>query len=264
MVKVRSIKMKFDQYIEFEYLSIKERYGISLIALLAIILYTPLFPLEVQSISLSLFVLVSIFQLIAFIFRLMQKRRYNKMYNWYLFTVLLFIILFISTVLINIYFGNSNILLMLLAIASILLLSVLSFQSVKTVISYLFHWHLKKVFPDERIKQPITRASLKKLSKYIDIEKQRIYLIVQYGENLILYGFLTYFTLWVVKVYDFPDVPLLHQLQGYLRDWTAINFSILLSLFSILLALLTICLPVQTRIIEEAEKRLAEKYGEFR
>jgi hypothetical protein len=120
------------------------------------------------------------------------------------------------------------------------------------------------VFPDERVKEPITRASLKKLSKYIDIEKQRIYLIVQYGEKLILYGFSAYFILWVVKTYDFQDVPLLYQIQDYVRGWQAIDFSILLSLFSILLALLTICWPIQSRIIEEAEKRLAEKFGESR
>lgn len=149
------------------------------------------------------------------------------------------------------------------AICWIIIFFIMGLLNSKITAKYLFYWCLKSIFPFEGEEIIQTEFSLKKLSPYISLEKQKAYLIISYGTNFIIYGIYTYLCLLTFKFAKFTDMPVFEIVQSYLINWSFINLSNAIELFPIFLvflALLTICIPAQQGIVREANQEVLERF----
>lgn len=255
--------LKFNEKIKslsgIEFLSNIELLSIFLKALFVFIICVPFSSEIVRSIMMLLVFFMAFVQLIVFSYR-SPNIEYPKKFKVYLIVVLLFLISFFS---LAFYLSKGqllNIYIEIAAICWVFFFFIIGLINFRMAAKYLFYWRLKRIFPFEGEKKNQTEFSLKKLSPHISLEKQKAYLIISFGTNIIIYGFYTYFCLLAFKLAKFTDIPVLEKVQSYLINWSFINSSNAIGLFSIVLALLTICVPAQQRIVREANQEVMERF----
>lgn len=242
-----------------DFLSSIELWTIFLQTILLFLICVTLFPEDFRSYIMLLLLLLSLVQLVGFSVR-RKKFNYTKNFKSYLILVFSHLFLFLlggtylyKTQLLTIFIE-------IIAVGWVILFFTIGLINFKMSARYLFYWRLKKNFPSEGDEKHQIEVSLKKLSPYISLEKQKAYLIINYGMNFIVYGFYIYLCLLIFKFTEFNATPVLEKVQTYLINWSFINGSNTIGLFSIFLALLTICVPVQQRIVGEAEKEMLERF----
>lgn len=258
--KVPKSKNKLKILCGIEFLSNLELWNIFLQSFFIIIICIPFISGDIRYIVMLLLIITFILQLVIFCFR-WKKFNYIAIFKIYL--VLLFLILLVGLGLIMILslMQQVNIFIEIVAICWMIIFFIIGFLNFKITVKFLFYWRMKKVFPYEGENPTQIEISLKKLSPYISLEKQKAYLMISYGINLIVYGFYTYFCFLVFKSWIFTEVPVLKKIQAYIFNWNFINSSNAIGLFSIFLALLSICVPAQQKIVREAEKEMLAKYN---
>lgn|GEM_PF-4122634 len=227
--------------------------------IIVLLICVPIFHEGLRSNMMISFLILGFVLLVVFSVR-RTKFNYNTKFKVYLILELIHLILFIGIVVYFYKIQEMTNFIEFTAIGWIILFFIIGLINFKMTTKFLFYWRLKRVFPSEGDEKYEIEVSLKKLAPYISLEKQKGYLIINYGMNGIIYGFYMYLCLLIFKNADFNTSPLLEKIQSYLVSWTFINVSNTIGLFSIFLALLTICIPVQHKIVQEAEKEMIERF----
>ncbi|MGE7811222.1 hypothetical protein [Lysinibacillus capsici] len=198
-------------------------------------------------------------QLVGFAIRRI-KFNYTKKFKLYLILVFVFLSLFTGLVTSLNYLHELNIFIEIAAVSWVIIFCIIGFFNFNITIKFLFYWRLKKIFPFEGEDSTQREITLKKLSPFISLEKQKVYLIIRYGMNFIVYGFYMYLCVFIFKISNFT-APVLEKIQSHINLWSFINASNAVGLFSILLAILTICVPAQQKIVREAEREMMKRYN---
>lgn len=257
--KVLKLENKIKRLSGLNFLSSIELWILFLQTILLLLICVPIFQERFGSSIMMLFLFLSLVLLVEFSIRRV-KFNYTTKFKLYLILVFSHLILFIGLV---IYFYKIQIMTIFIeftAISWLILFFIIGLINFKMTAKFLFYWHLKRVFPSEGDEKYEIEVSLKKLSPYISLEKQKGYLMISYGMNVIIYGFYIYLCLLIFKIAEFNTTPVLEKIQSYLVNWTFINASNTIGLFSIFIALLTICVPVRQRIVRDAEKEMVERF----
>lgn len=243
-----------------DFLSKVELRSIFLQTIIFILLFMPFIQESFNSdIMFMVFLFLSLVQIVVFPIR---RTKYNYIQNYKIYLVLVLSHLLLFSGVVSFLYRTKSFTLFTEIIAAGWLILFFSIGLINFKISakYLFYWRLKKTFPYEGDEIDEVEVSLKKLSPYISLEKQKAYVIIKSGMTIIIYGFYIYLCLFIFRMADFNSIPVLEKIQTHFNNWNFINISNTIGLFSIFLALLTICVPVQQRIIREAEKEMLEKY----
>lgn len=227
--------------------------------IILLLICVPIFHEGLRSNMMISFLILGFVLLVVFSVR-RTKFNYTTKFKVYLILECIHLILFIGIVFYFYKIQEMTNLIEFTAIGWIILFFIIGLINFKMTTKFLFYWRLKRVFPSEGDDKYEIEVSLKKLSPYISLEKQKGYLIISYGMNGIIYGFYMYLCLLIFKNADFNTSPLLEKIQSYLVNWAFINISNTIGLFSIFLALLTICIPVQQKIVREAEKERIKSF----
>ena len=257
--KVLKLENKIKRLSGLNFLSSIELWILFLQTILLLLICVPIFQERFGSSIMMLFLFLSLVLLVEFSIRRV-KFNYTTKFKLYLILVFSHLILFIGLV---IYFYKKKIMTIFIeftAISWLILFFIIGLINFKMTAKFLFYWHLKRVFPSEGDEKYEIEVSLEKLSPYISLEKQKGYLMISYGMNVIIYGFYIYLCLLIFKIAEFNTTPVLEKIQSYLVNWTFINASNTIGLFSIFIALLTICVPVRQRIVRDAEKEMVERF----
>ncbi|QFG00407.1 hypothetical protein PB01_17240 [Psychrobacillus glaciei] len=242
-----------------EFLSNLELWNVLLQAFFVIIVCIPFITVDIRYIVMLLLVITFILQLAVFCFRC---KKFNYIATFKIYLALLFLILVVfGLIIILSLMQQVNIFIEIVTACWMIIFFIIGFLVIKITVKFLFYWRMKKVFPFEGKNPAQIEISLKKLSPYISLEKQKAYLMISYGINLIVYVFYIYFCFLVFKLSIFTEVPVLKKVQAYIVNWSFINSSNAIGLFSIFIALVTICVPAQQKIVREAEKEMLEKYN---
>ncbi|MGB5946212.1 hypothetical protein [Paenisporosarcina sp.] len=260
--KVLKLEKKIKRLSGVDFLSNIELWTIFLQSILFFLIFVTLFQEDFRSHMMLLLLFLGLVQLVGFSIR-RKKSNYTKKFKIYLIFVLSYLFLFLGVVTYLYKTQSLTIFIEIITVGWIILFFTIGLINFKMSARYLFYWRLKKTFPSEGDKKYRVEVSLKKLSPYISLEKQKAYLIINYGLNFITYGFYIYLCLLIFKINEFNAIPVLEKVQNYLTNWNFINASNTIGLFSIFLALLTICVPVQQRIVGEAEKEMFEEFEVF-
>lgn len=255
-------KNKIKMLCGIEFLSNLELWNVFLQALFVIIVCIPFITIDIRYIVILLLVVTFILQLSIFGFRC-KKFNYNAIFKIYLALLFLILVVFGFLMILSLMHQVNIFFIEIVLVCWIIIFFIIGFLVIKISAKFLFYWRMKKVFPYEGENSAQIEISLKKLSPYISLEKQKVYLMLSYGINLIVYGFYMYFCFLVFKLSIFNEVPVLKKVQAYIVNWSFINSSNAIGLFSILLAIVTICVPAQQKIVREAEKEMLEKYNNF-
>jgi hypothetical protein len=187
----------------------------------------------------------------------MRKNPYN-----YLLLLILLLLSFIDIFLI--YIINNPIIFsygLIFPLFSYLYISgILVFYSVDV----FFIFCLKRIFPyeGELQKNQANEIGLKKLSKFIDLDMQKLYLSLSLI-NIILYLLLVIFLmLLVIKHVNGGEFGMIEVLSIWVQKQDYITLFNALSLLSLLIAIYTITIPAQGRIIKDAKRKFLDKYRE--
>lgn len=241
------------------FLSNLELIIIFLQTLLLLLICVPIFQEGFRSNMIMLFIFLDFVLLVVFSIR-RRKFNYTIKFKIYLALDFIHIILLIGIMICFYKMQEIANVIEFTVIAWIILFFIIGLINFKMTIKFLFYWRLKRVFPAEADEKYEIEVTLKKMSPYISLEKQKGYLMIRYGMKGIIYGFYIYLCLLIFKNAEFNAIPLLEKIQSYLVNWNFINVSNAIGLYSIFLALLTICIPAQQKIVRDAEKEMVERF----
>lgn len=257
---LKKIHFKVLELIKFDFLSRTEFILIFLQAATLIFISLPFFSEEARVYALISFSSLSLIKIIIYCFRRTSSNYSMKyLYMLCMYMIQLVLIIFIGLLLIR--FEIPSILTNILSIAFLVILSIIGFFNLTIVIKYIFYRKLKYVFPTHADSENFTNLKLKNLAPFMSIEKQGAYLILHYGINITIYGFYLYICLLAFKSVDFSTWPLFNHVHRYVQNWSFINLSNLIGLSSIFLAILTICIPIQRKILSEAEGKYTSAFN---
>lgn len=259
IIKVLELEKKIKRLSGVDYLSNIELWTIFFQTILLFLICVPLFQEDFRAIMMLLLLFLGLVQIIGFSIR-RKKFNYTLNFKVYLLLVLFHLFLFLGVVIYLYKTQSLTIFIEIIAVGWVIIFFTIGIINFKMSAKYFFYWHLKKIFPSEGDEKYQKEVSLKKLSPYISLEKQKAYLIINYGMNLIIYGFYIYLCLLIYKIAEFNSIPVLEKVQTHLIKWSFINASNTIGLFSIFLAIITICVPVLQRIVREAEKEMMERF----
>lgn len=244
-----------------EFLSKTELILIFLQATALLLISFPLLSEEIRVYALTSYLSISLVKILIYCSR-RTSSNYNMKYLILLVLYIVQILVFICITVLLVKFKTSTTLQSILVISSLSLFSIIGFLNLTIVLKYIFYRHLKRVFPIHGEQEHFVPIKLKNLAPFMSIEKQGTYLVLQYGIHITIYGFYLYICLLAFKSVDFSTWLLFDQVHTYTKSWSFINSSNLIGLFSIFLAILTICLPIQRKIISEAEIKYMSKFND--
>lgn len=227
--------------------------------LIVLLVSTSLFLEGIRSVTILLVTIIIFIQLFIFYSR-HKKIFYSGKYKSYIIVSFLQIFLFISFIFSLYRMQSLNLYIEIIGICWLICLFIMSYINFSFPLKMLFYWRLKSVFPFEGKEKQSLEFSLKKLSPYISIEKQKAYFIISYGTRTIFYGFYFYLCLVILKNANFTAIPQFADMQFYLINMSFINTSNTIGLLSIFIALLTLAVPAQQKIVREAEENLMKRF----
>lgn len=250
------------ELIKFDFLSRTELILIFLQATTLILISLPFLSGDIRVYALLSFLSISLIKITIYFVR-RTSSNYNTTYSnmMGMYVIHIALIVFIGIFLIR--YKEPSVLTNILSIAILVILSIIGFLNLTIVIKYIFYWKLKNVFPTHGDPEHFTNIKLKNLAPFMSIEKQGAYLVLHYGINITTYGFYLYICLLAFKSVDFSTWPLFNHVHKFVQDWSIINFSNLIGLSSIFLAILTICIPIQRKILSEAESKYTAAFNLF-
>lgn len=133
------------------------------------------------------------------------------------------------------------------------------------LLNIVYIFCLKMMFPYEKSgdeKQGIN-ISRKKLSKYIDLEKQKVYFNIVLINGAIYFFFVIFFIILFIR--HIPNgsgiVPIVFSNWLAKQEWASFSNSI--GVISLLITFYSITIPAQNRIINEARERYKERYKDY-
>lgn len=255
MKKIHSTVLKLTR---LDFLSKTELVLIFLQAAALILISVPIISGEIRVYALLIILSISLIKITIFFFRCTFSN-YNMKYKILLVLYVVQIFLFIYLIVVLARIETSIFLQNILTVSVLILLSIIGFLNLTIVIKYGFYWHLKRIFPTHGDQDHFVSIKLKNLAPLMSLEKQGTYLVLHYGIHITIYGFYLYVCLLAFKSLDFASWPLFEQVHAYIKNWAFINSSNLIGLFSIFLAILTICIPIQRKILSEAEMKYISK-----
>lgn len=213
----------------------------------------------IRSITILLVTIIVFVQLFIFFLRY-KKVVYSGKYKFYVSVGFLHISLFISFIFSFYNMQSLNFFIEIIGICWLIFFFIMHYMNLSFTFKLVFYWHLKSVFPFEGNEKPSIEFTLKKLSPYISIEKQKAYLFLNYGSNTIFFVFYFYLCLLILKNANFTAIPEFANMQLYLINISVINTSNTIGLVSIFIALITLAIPAQQKILREAEENLIKRF----
>ena len=109
----------------------------------------------------------------------------------------------------------------------------------------------------------VDELSHKNLSKYMDLDKQKIYFSISLI-NFLIYLLLVFFgMLLYIKYIVGEHLQIIEAFSSWVKSKDWITFFNGISLLSLIIAIFTLTFPVQNKIINEAKNRYRDKYKEY-
>lgn len=133
------------------------------------------------------------------------------------------------------------------------------------IINYIYTFGLKKMFPYERevnVKK-VDELSLKKLSKYIDLDNQKLYFSTTMINTVVYLAFVFFGMLLLIKHLNGEQLIIIRNFSAWVKNQDSITLFNWVSLFSLMIAVYTITFSAQRKIINEAKQRYSEKRKEY-
>lgn len=257
---MKKIHLTVLELTKLEFLSKTELVLIFLQAAALLLVSFPFLSEEIRVYALISFLSISLFKVVIYFYR-RASSNYNINYLVLMVLYVIQILLFICITVLLTRFETSTILQNIITISTLGLFGIIGFLNLTIVIKYGFYWHLKRIFPTHGDQEHFVNIKLKNLAPFMSLEKQGTYLVLHYGINITIYCFYLYVCLLAFKSLDFSSWPLFYQVHTYTQNWSIINFSNMIGLFSIFLAILTICIPIQRKILSEAETKYTSKFN---
>ena len=132
------------------------------------------------------------------------------------------------------------------------------------LINIIFIFGLKSMFPEEgEIEKKDYIISFKKLSKYIDLDKQKLYFSLTLINALIYMLFVIFIMLLFIKHINFVQIGIIEKFSIWVKKQDYFTLFNGISLFSLLIAIYTLTIPAQRKIIKEAKVKYIERYKEY-
>ncbi|TYS69754.1 hypothetical protein FZC76_05835 [Sutcliffiella horikoshii] len=214
----------------------------------------------------------SIFRIVAFvmlmcsiIFLIFKKRVNSETRNYpYNYPVLLYLLCITFIIVFVISFYKDSIIfsygLTIPLFAYLYIIGIILFY----VLNIIFIVLLKMMFPQEgeMIKKESNIISLKKLSKYIDIDTQKIFLSLSLINVFLYLFFILFAMLLVIKHIDSEQIGSIENLSIWVKRQEFVTFFNGISILSLMIGIYTITFPAQSKIINEARLKLQERFKE--
>ena len=161
-------------------------------------------------------------------------------------------------------FNNSEILGYAIAVDLFLYGFIGSFIIIN-LLNIVYIFCLKRMFPYEKRddKKQKINVSRKKLSEYIDLEKQKVYFNIVLINAAIYFFFVIFFIILLIRHIPIGSgtIPLVFSNWLEKQEWA--NFSNSIGVISLLITFYSITIPAQNRIINEARERYKERYKDY-
>ena len=133
------------------------------------------------------------------------------------------------------------------------------------LINVLYIYGLKKMFPHEgevNMRQE-DELSQKKLSKYMDLDNQKIYFSITLINFFIYLSLVFFCMLLYIKYIDGEHLKIIEAFSSWVKNKDSITFFNGISLLSLMIAIFTLTFSAQNKIIKEAKNRYRDKYKEY-
>ena len=133
------------------------------------------------------------------------------------------------------------------------------------LLNLIYIYLLKKVFPQEgeMKKNQFDKISLKKLSSYIDLEKQKLYFSLGLINTTIYLLFVFYVMLFLIKVINANQMGIIESFSYWVKDQEWLSMFNGISVLSLLIAIYTITFAAQNNILKEAKEKYRNKYLDY-
>ncbi|WP_301110031.1 hypothetical protein [Sporosarcina sp.] len=133
------------------------------------------------------------------------------------------------------------------------------------LINLIFIYGLKKMFPHElkvNVRQE-NGLSLKKLSRYIDLDRQKLYFSISLINFIIYLVFIFFGMLLFIKYQNEDQLIKIRRFSTWVKNEDSITLFNGVSLFSLMIAVYTVTFSAQRKIIDEAENRYSEERKKY-
>ncbi|MBD8032926.1 hypothetical protein [Solibacillus merdavium] len=238
-----------------------------LLTFLIVFIFTPLIIKIVNNLfndALLILILIPIISVVIFLIIIWKREKGTKKYptNYWL---ILFLLLFsYMDLLIIILINNPNLTIYGLVIASFLYLYIFGILFYYFM-NFLFMFRIKKMFPSEADieKNQVDDMSLKKLSKYIDIDNQKMYYSLSLINFAIYMGVVYFGMLLLIKNFTDEKGSVFEQFSSWVKEQEYVTLFNGIAIFSLLITIYNITIPIQKRIIKNAREKVIEKNKEY-
>lgn len=191
-----------------------------------------------------------------------EKRTRKYPYNYFILLSLLllsFIDIFMLTLINNpivLSYGIITVIFAYLYISGLLIYYFLNF---------IFTIGVKKMFPQEgdTKKRQVDEVSLKKLSKYIDLDKQKLYFSLNLINLLIYLIFVFFGMLFLIKHFNVEHMSIIQTFSLWVKKQEYLTLFNGVALLSLMITIYTVTYPIQNKIIKEAKEKFIEKNKEY-
>lgn len=132
-------------------------------------------------------------------------------------------------------------------------------------LNFIFIIGVKKMFPQEgdTEKRQVDVVSLKKLSKYIDLDKQKLYFSLTLINLLIYFIFVFFGMLFLIKHFNVEHMSIIQSFSLWVKKQEYVTLFNGVALLSLMITIYTVTYPIQNKIIKEAREKFIEKNKEY-
>lgn len=209
-------------------------------------------------------ILIPIISAVFYLILIWKRENGTKKYptNYWL---ILFLLLFSHMdLLIIILINNPSLIIYGLVIAFFLYLYIFGILCYY-FINFIFMFRIKTMFPYEAdlMKNQVDFMSLKKLSKYIDIDNQKMYYSLSLINFAIYIGFVYFGMLLLIKNFTNEHDSVFEQFSSWVKGQEYVTLFNGIAIFSLLITIYNITMPIQRRILRDARERVIEKNKEY-
>lgn len=132
-------------------------------------------------------------------------------------------------------------------------------------LNFIFIIGVKKMFPQEgdAEKRQVDVVSFKKLSKYIDLDKQKLYFSLTLINLLIYFIFVFFGMLFLIKHFNVEHMSIIQSFYLWVRKQEYVTLFNGVALLSLMITIYTVTYPIQNKIIKEAREKFIVKNKEY-
>ena len=209
-------------------------------------------------------ILIPIISAVFYLIFIWKKEKETKKYPTNYWLILLLLLFSYIDFLIIILINNPSLLMYGLVIAFFLYLYILGILFYYFM-NFIFMFRIKTMFPYEADleKNQVDFMSMKKLSKYIDIDNQKMYYSMSLINFTIYLGAVYFGMLLLIKNFTNEQDSVFEQFSSWVKDQEYVTLFNGLAILSLLITIYNITMPIQRKILRDARDRVIEKNKEY-